>query len=198
MLPRTVAAAALAAGASAADCTPQQLWVHFTEQPSEMSVQWATACASDATVFFGLDSGSLGSSVQASTSTYTAFDYTSPYLHHAIVSGLPLNTTVYYKVGGKISGWSEVANFTSHPGVGADVPVKFGVIGDMGQTVNSQDTLTHMMASSPSYTNIIHVGDLSYADDYEPRWDSWQNMVTPFSKGMPWMTLVGNHEVEVS
>jgi len=44
---------------------------------------------------------------------------------------------------------------------------------------------------------MIYVGDLSYADSDEPRWDSWQQLVAPVSSHMPWMVTAGNHEIEI-
>ena len=44
---------------------------------------------------------------------------------------------------------------------------RLGLIGDLGQTENSAETLDHLTASDPG--SVINVGDLSYADGYQPR-----------------------------
>ena len=44
---------------------------------------------------------------------------------------------------------------------------RLGLIGDLGQTDNSAQTLDHLTASNPG--SVINVGDLSYADGYQPR-----------------------------
>jgi hypothetical protein len=44
---------------------------------------------------------------------------------------------------------------------------RLGLIGDLGQTENSAETLEHLTASAPG--SVINVGDLSYADGYQPR-----------------------------
>ncbi len=44
---------------------------------------------------------------------------------------------------------------------------RLGLIGDLGQTENSAQTLDHLTASNPD--SVINVGDLSYADGYQPR-----------------------------
>ena len=44
---------------------------------------------------------------------------------------------------------------------------RLGLIGDLGQTDNSASTLDHVTASNPG--SVINVGDLSYADGYQPR-----------------------------
>lgn len=44
---------------------------------------------------------------------------------------------------------------------------RLGLVGDLGQTENSASTLDHLTASNPG--SVINVGDLSYADGYQPR-----------------------------
>lgn len=39
-------------------------------------------------------------------------------------------------------------------------------------------------------------GDLSYADLYQPFWDSYGKLVEPLASQHPWMVTQGNHEVE--
>uniref|UniRef100_A0A7S2DQR4 Acid phosphatase n=1 Tax=Haptolina brevifila TaxID=156173 RepID=A0A7S2DQR4_9EUKA len=43
---------------------------------------------------------------------------------------------------------------------------------------------------------VLHAGDLSYADCYQPRWDSYGRMCDPLSSQVAWMTVGGNHEIE--
>ena len=128
--------------------------------------------------------------------------YTSPFLHHVEVSGFTLNTLYYYRVGSS-AGWSQIFTVTSHPGVGPDIPFYFGVIGDLGQTANSNETVQHMLAQ-PRIQCILHAGDLSYSDDDEDKygakadaeWRTYQNMIQPLSARIPWHTAPGNHEIE--
>ena len=51
--------------------------------------------------------------------------------------------------------------------IGVTVVIRLGLIGDLGQTENSASTLDHLTASNPG--SVINVGDLSYADGYQPR-----------------------------
>lgn len=198
---RSVAFAAGAAAAAAQGCAPQQFFVSFGNTPDQATVSWATTCSSSTTVKWGTSATALTHSATGNQSTYTfnGGAYTSPFLHHVPLAGLPANTRVYYSVGGDASGFSGVMAFTTHPGYGLNPAgaSRFCVIGDLGQTSNSQDTLNHIAASPNNFTSMIHVGDLSYADNYEPRWDSWQQMVAPLAQGLPWMTVVGNHEIEL-
>ena len=41
---------------------------------------------------------------------------------------------------------------------------------------------------------IIHSGDVSYADGYEPHWDIFWNKVQPIAARVPYMTTPDNHE----
>lgn len=84
---------------------------------------------------------------------------------------------------------------TSPAPAGPGVPMTWGLIGDLGQTSNSADTLAHVDAS-PSIDAVIHVGDISYADSVETRWDSWGTLVQATTSHTPWNVQVGNHEVE--
>ncbi|GAB9470304.1 hypothetical protein Gpo141_00007554, partial [Globisporangium polare] len=74
-------------------------------------------------------------------------------------------------------------------------PVTIGVVGDLGQTMYSKQTLRHL-ASRTDMSAIIHAGDLSYADSNQARWDSWGSLVQPVASTMPWMVSAGNHEEE--
>ena len=49
--------------------------------------------------------------------------------------------------------------------------MKFSVVGDPGQTSNSANTFDHMLAEVPRAHAAVIVGDLSYADRDEPRWE---------------------------
>jgi acid phosphatase type 7 len=194
-----------APSAVTAGCAPMQNFISFINTPDQMSVSWATSCSSSTVVKWGLSSSSLTNTVSNGIQTTYSFNggaYTSPYLHHANLTGLPLATQIYYSVGGDASGMSPVYSFTSHPGYGLQRGGSvFSIVGDLGQTTNSQDTIDHVAAAkstaNTSFVAMVHAGDLSYADSYEPRWDSWQEMVAPLAAGLPWMTIVGNHEIEL-
>jgi hypothetical protein len=42
---------------------------------------------------------------------------------------------------------------------------------------------------------VIHSGDISYADGYEPHWDDFFNKIQPIAASVPYMVSPGNHEV---
>ena len=153
-------AVATAALAATANCGIGQRFINFGQVPErQMWVSWASTDASsakDASVMFGTSPGALGSSVTGTSLTYTfgGAAYTSPYLHHALLDNLAPGTTYYYQVGGAGCGFSVVANFTSSPGPAE--PMLFAIMGDLGQTANSADTLAHI-AANPNIGAIMHV-----------------------------------------
>ncbi len=72
---------------------------------------------------------------------------------------------------------------------------RLGLVGDLGQTENSAQTLDHLTGSNPQ--SVINVGDLSYADGYQPRWDTWGRLIAPHTSRFAWAVIEGNHELEV-
>ncbi|KAH7432007.1 hypothetical protein KP509_07G004100 [Ceratopteris richardii] len=70
----------------------------------------------------------------------------------------------------------------------------FAVAGDLGQTKWTSSTLDHIQQSN--HDVLILPGDLSYADYYQPLWDSFGRLVEPLASSRPWMVTEGNHEVE--
>ncbi|CAI7777272.1 unnamed protein product [Closterium sp. NIES-54] len=72
--------------------------------------------------------------------------------------------------------------------------INIAIVGDMGQTGWTVSTLDHI-AQQP-HDLLVLPGDLSYADAYQPRWDTWQNLIEPLASTRPWMVIPGNHEIE--
>lgn len=66
--------------------------------------------------------------------------------------------------------------------------------GDLGQTGWTDSTLRHI--SQSNYDMLLLPGDLSYADYWQPKWDSFGRLVEPLASKRPWMVTQGNHEVE--
>jgi hypothetical protein len=98
--------------------------------PDQAHIGWTTPCNANAVVVYGFAANGLNLTATGNTTTYTFADiYTSPYIHHTIISGLPTSTQVFYRVGGTQSGFSAVMNFTTHPGVGPNIPLRFALIG---------------------------------------------------------------------
>jgi len=118
-------------------------------------------------------------------------------LFKGIMSGLnPGNNLYYYSVGSTLLGYSEVLSFKSHPGNAPNTT--FFIVGDLGQTSNSQTTLAELSEAesllvTPS-AGIVNAGDLSYANGKDSLWDSFGNMKQFAVSHIPMMTTLGNHE----
>ncbi|KAK1271855.1 Purple acid phosphatase 2 [Acorus gramineus] len=89
--------------------------------------------------------------------------------------------------------------FRTPPKPGPDVPYTFGLIGDLGQSHDSNTTLSHYEAN-PKGQAVLFVGDLSYADNYpnhdNVRWDTWARFVERSVAYQPWIWTAGNHEID--
>jgi len=75
--------------------------------------------------------------------------------------------------------------------------VGFAVVGDMGYGPNSDATVAAISAlvDSGAVRAVIHSGDESYADGYNPHWDLFMNKIQPIASRVPYMFTPGNHEI---
>ncbi|KAE8724811.1 Purple acid phosphatase 1 [Hibiscus syriacus] len=159
-------------------------WVTFDE-PGLSKVQYGTSVKN------------YGFTAQGTMTNYTFYEYSSGFIHHVLVDGLKFDTKYYYKIGDGESArefW-----FRTPPMIGPDVPYKFGVIGDLGQTYNSLSTLEHYMETGAQ--SVLFLGDISYADRYKYndvglRWDTWGRFAERSTAYQPWIWIAGNHEIE--
>ncbi|KAE9593496.1 hypothetical protein Lal_00028830 [Lupinus albus] len=130
--------------------------------------------------------------------TYRFFNYTSGFIHHTTIKHLKYNTKYHYEVGS--GNTTRRFWFTTPPPVGPDVPYTFGLIGDLGQTFDSNQTLTHYQHNPRKGQAVLYVGDLSYADNYpnhdNVRWDTWGRFTERVVAYQPWIWTAGNHELD--
>lgn len=134
-------------------------------------------------ILYGINETALLSLGQGQYTCYVGDEYQSGALHHAILGTgadgpLQANTHYFYQVGdpsqdaNSSDALSEIYSFKTPPEVGPNsFPYHLGLIGDLGQTENSMETLDHAAALQPD--SILNVGDLSYADGYQPRYGSF-------------------------
>ena len=141
--------------------------------------------------------------------------YTSPGIFHAVVPAT-CGKTLAYRVQ-SANTWS--ANFTMNTVVCPGNPetgVALGLIGDLGQTKDSEHTTQLILdslkeGSAVKIDQVWLMGDLSYADASETvcpelfkggchpdRWDSWGKMIEPLASRLTLQVLPGNHEPEKS
>ncbi|XP_024016469.1 purple acid phosphatase 5 isoform X2 [Eutrema salsugineum] len=181
---------------------PEQ--VHITQGDHNgrgMIISWVTPINDDGSnivkYWIATSDKSTNLSAEASTTSYRYHDYTSGFLHHATIKGLEYDTKYFYELGTGRS--TRQFSFTTPPKVGPDVPYTFGIMGDLGQTYASNQTLYHYM-SNPKGQAVLFVGDLSYADDHpnhdQRKWDSYGRFVEPSAAYQPWIWAAGNHEID--
>jgi 3',5'-cyclic AMP phosphodiesterase CpdA len=111
------------------------------------------------------------------------------------MTGLRPSTTYFYRVGDPSSSapWSEVFSFTTlTPGQ----TVTYAVIADMDFGPASDATVKDLTAllEEGKIQAVVHSGDISYADGYEPHWDAYFNKIEPIAARVPYMVTPGNHE----
>ncbi|XP_073392097.1 purple acid phosphatase 18 isoform X2 [Physcomitrium patens] len=142
-------------------------------------------------VQYGLNSRNYTfTAIGKSFGSYSFLLYESGIMNHVVIGPLEDSTSYYYKCGVGL----EEYKFKTPPGVGPSVPVKFAVVGDLGQTGWTESTLAHIGVSN--YDVLLFAGDLAYADYYQPYWDSFGELVEPYANARPWMVTSGNHDIE--
>ncbi|KAJ3687124.1 hypothetical protein LUZ61_016288 [Rhynchospora tenuis] len=178
---------------------PQQ--VHITQgdyDGSAVIVAWVTPSeVGSNTVRYGTSNTTLDMSAEGTVSQYKYFTYTSGYIHQCTLKGLQFGTTYYYSV--EANGTARTFSFKTPPQPGPDSSYTFGIIGDLGQTFDSNSTLTHYKANTNAAA-LLYVGDFSYADNYpnhdNVRWDTWGRFTESSVAYQPWIWTFGNHELD--
>ncbi|XP_024515979.1 purple acid phosphatase 18 [Selaginella moellendorffii] len=173
--------------------SPEQVHVSLAGL-KHIRVTWITAAGSNlpAKVDYGTAPNTYTASATADgSSSYFYMLYRSGTIHNAVIGPLEDDTRYFYRVAG--AGGRELS-FKTPPKLGPEVPVTFAVVGDLGQTRWSESTLAHIQQCS--YDVLLFAGDLSYADYYQPLWDSFGRLVEPAASSRPWMVTQGNHDVE--
>ncbi|XP_021274973.1 purple acid phosphatase 15 isoform X2 [Herrania umbratica] len=146
-------------------------------------------------------------------------NYTSGIIHHVRLTGLKPSTLYYYRCGDpSISALSDIYHFRTLPVSGPrSYPKRIAVVGDLGLTYNTTDTISHLTRNNPDL--VILVGDVTYAnlyltngtgsdcydcsfpdtpihETYQPRWDYWGRFMQSLISKTPIMVVEGNHEIE--
>ena len=109
--------------------------------------------------------------------------YDSGTIHRATLAGVPTTgERVYYRIGSANNGYGFVGNFTSHPGVGASVPVRMLVLADHDVNCYTAETgkvcapeAVVAAVTDPAVRDTINagsiiLGDLSYANGNQSHW----------------------------
>ena len=127
-----------------------------------------------------------------------AMIYNSPVLHTVTLPNLSSGVTYAYRV----AGLAKVFNVTYPPSASANgfaYPYTVGLTADLGQTQASRanvEVLRARLTGGEARGSVVLLGgDLSYADGYYSRWDSWARMMQPLAASVPILTTGGNHEI---
>jgi hypothetical protein len=126
-------------------------------------------------------------------------------LHTVEMHELEPLTQYEYEVGvstnGTVTVWSEPSIFTTAPKGGDDKQeFSYIVYGDQGcpdsGCHDGKRWLKSMVKRETNVTAVHHFGDISYANGAAHVWDAWFRMVAAFSRTLPLMIAIGNHEYD--
>ncbi|KAJ9551737.1 hypothetical protein OSB04_015782 [Centaurea solstitialis] len=179
---------------------PQQVHITQGDQVGKaVIVSWVTMDEPGSnTVSYWAQNSKTKRKAEGFLTTYRFYNYSSGFIHHCNISHLQYNTKYYYEVG--IGHTPRTFSFTTPPEVGPDVPYTFGLIGDLGQSYDSNITLTHYEMNPTKGQTVLFLGDISYADQYpnhdNRRWDTWGRFAERSTAYQPWIWTVGNHEID--
>ncbi|XVE72748.1 hypothetical protein DITRI_Ditri11bG0063600 [Diplodiscus trichospermus] len=146
-------------------------------------------------------------------------NYTSGIIHHVRLTGLKPSTLYYYRCGDpSLLAISDIYHFRTMPvSSPRSYPERIAVVGDLGLTYNTTDTINHLTRNKPDL--VLLVGDVTYAnlyltngtgsdcydcsfpqtpihEAYQPRWDYWGRFMQSLISKIPIMVVEGNHEIE--
>lgn len=195
----------------------EQVHVNAGADPSSAIVTWISAGVSETSLVYSTSGGSKmtatgepgqrysflldpSSYYPVNTTCTGSHNYTDPEcyytsgeIHNVVLTNLKPATTYSFTVAGD----TETFNFNTGAAVGSGSTFSFGIVGDLGQTENSSHTVDNLKAAlaANSIDMILHAGDLSYADGYAPRWDSYARAFEPLFANIKTAYVGGNHEV---
>ncbi len=175
---------------------PEQIHMAQGKTPESMVISWVDNSVGIPQVIYGYARQKLNFKAIGKSENYTFNNYTSGQISHVELFGLSPSTRYYYQCGDFVGEPSDIASFTTGPELGNPTPLVFGVIGDIGQTSDTEKTLAHLYKNN-HLDMILHAGDLAYADCVQELWDSYGKLIEPVSKSISWMVGPGNHEIEV-
>jgi hypothetical protein len=206
--------AVLGAGATAAVASPL-LWVppasaavrpggvHLafgSDARRRMAVSWSTpASVRRPRLELGLDRSyglTLGADSRSTKDLATVY-------HHVDLRGLRPGTTYHYRL---THAGAKPTTGTFRTAPRRPKRFRFAAFGDMGVNAAAAAHVALIRQMKPDFSFVV--GDLCYADssggtggggpqtqDFD-LWDRWLDQIAPSASRTPWMTTVGNHEME--
>ena len=204
------------------DVTPH---LTMTADPTEMVVSWAEPgeSATLSRVRYGLSPDALvnvstnASSVMVTlTEDMSTYDYCGKVtathtLHMVRLHGLPPDTNIFYAADTvpvcdatrATDAVKNVSTFRTRP-LKSAASLRFLATADMGDQASHPWTaipeMVRLCAAEGSSAQPIelglHIGDIAYNLDIEPRGDSYMAETAQMSATFPWMVAPGNHEAD--
>ena len=189
---------------------PSGLHIAYGADPGrEMVVSWSTPeSVRNPRLMLGDAAGAYGSVAPVESVSTPGLGIVQ---HHARLSGLTPDARYFYQAVHD-GGTSPEYAFTTAPPQTAKGhgPVRFTAFGDQGTKAGKVGPVVSTInAFRPDLH--LHVGDLSYASNtgglrvletastlvYKPDvWDAWLAAIQPMAAQVPWMPVLGNHEME--
>jgi len=171
---------------------PEQVHLSLaSSDKSLMGVSWVTLNEESSVVQYGTSADDLSMSNSGiPTTNYNGGNWIGT-IHRATMTGLKQGTKYFYRVGDGSSRWSEVFDFTV---MHDDDVITYAIIGDI--YFDSANTMANVnkLVQDGKVQVVVHSGDESYADGYEPHWDLFFNRIQPWAARVPYMAAAGNHE----
>ena len=164
------------------------MFVSPSAQNSGLTVGWLTHEELPPSVTYSVDRGETVTA-KGNTTRYATGSYSSDFIHHCHLAAPPGASVTF-----TLEGQRFTARVPPAPPLNVERPVRIAVVGDVGLTSNSETTVGHMAQADADLALIV--GDLSYADCAQSRWDAWGRLVQPLASQVPVLTIAGNHEVE--
>lgn len=180
----------------AADSPPEQVHLSIPHRDGDgdstyFGVSWVTLDSNASVVLYGTDPSDLNIKAVGTIDTYTQAGWVGT-IHRAKMTDLKHSETYFYRVGDGNEKWSDVLSFKTFAEGGQDLT--YAVIADMDFEQNDTVMQLNNLVDSDGIQAVIHSGDISYADGYEPHWDVFLNHVQPIASKIPYMVTPGNHE----
>ncbi len=181
----------LSAGCAPAQTTvPTQIRLSFGEDPAHVvRVVWQTDLAVAGSVADYGTTPAMGHRAGARRVTYA---HETGVIHEATMAGLKPGTVYYYRVGDGKTEWSSARSFRTAPDRHRDF--FFTAFGDHGIRDASRRNVENILAEQPAFHLIM--GDISYANGNQPKWDDYFRQIEPLASYIPIMPTLGNHENE--
>jgi hypothetical protein len=136
--------------------------------PGGMCVSWTqhTKPTTRVAVAYGRAATDLSGEREGACTTYG-----TSYFCNVVLHSLDAYATYHYSIVG--AGWTSTNAFLTARAAGDRAPATTLVVGDLG-LANAKDTIQHMIDAVDSVDFMLHLGDLSYADDFYLRGDTYE------------------------